>query len=189
VVLTQSDVLEVRRAPGKGRGVFARVDIPEGTIVERVPLLIVDADELEDSGLMDYVFIWSKKTVAIALGYGSIYNHSFVPNARYYDGPGRTKVFMALRDIQAGEEITVNYNGDPKDRERVEFDVVENNRPLVNGHAANGKPRNSRSTIGRPPHRSNGRAVNGSASRLAAGRKTTTVKSAARSINGKRRIR
>jgi SET domain-containing protein len=86
---------------------------------------------------MDYVFIWGKKTVAIALGYGSLYNHSYSPNARYYDGPGRTKVFMALRTIRAGEEILVNYNGDPKSREKVEFDVIENgvHDVLENGKA------------------------------------------------------
>jgi hypothetical protein len=146
VVLNQSDVLEVRQSPGKGRGVFAKVDIPKGTVFERVPLLVVETEELEDSRLMDYVFVWSKKSVAIALGYGSLYNHSYKPNARYYDGPGRTKVFMAVRTIRAGEEILVNYNGDPKSREKVEFDVIESanghvhgvngkSLPLVNGHA------------------------------------------------------
>lgn len=139
MVLNQSDVLEVRQSPGRGRGVFAKIDIPKGTIFERVPLLVVDTDELEGSELMDYVFIWGKKTVAIALGYGSLYNHSYKPNARYYDGPGRTKVFLALRAIRAGEEILVNYNGDPKSRDKVEFDVIERGNGHVegvNGHAS-----------------------------------------------------
>ncbi len=130
MVLSHSDVLEVRQSPGKGRGVFAKVDIPKGKVFERVPLLVFDTEELEGSELMDYVFIWGKKTVAIALGYGSLYNHSYAPNARYYDGPGRTKVFMTLKTIRAGEEILVNYNGDPKSREKVEFDVIES----ANGH-------------------------------------------------------
>ena len=37
----------------------------------------------------------------------------------------RTKVYTALRDIAPGEEITVNYNGDPSDRSPVGFDVIE----------------------------------------------------------------
>jgi len=32
-------------------------------------------------------------------------------------------VFVALRDIEAGEEITVNYNGRPSGRAKVGFEV------------------------------------------------------------------
>lgn len=189
MVLTQSDVLEVKKAPGKGRGVFARVDIAEGTVFERVPLLVFDTEELENSDLMDYVFIWGKKTVAIALGYGSIYNHSFSPNARYYDGPGRTKVFMALQDIKAGEEITVNYNGNPDSRDKVEFDVLENGNGSLNGHAAGSNgcattPRpgsNGRSVNG------NGRAVNGKSPKSTPVRASVTARSVSRTVKQKRR--
>jgi len=62
--------------------------------------------------------------VAIALGYGSLYNHSYTPNAHYRDIGRRSKEFLAVRDIAAGEEITVNYNGDPQDRTAVDFEVV-----------------------------------------------------------------
>ena len=41
------------------------------------------------------------------------------------DRAGRTKLFTALRDIAAGEEITVNYNGEPDDETPVGFEVVE----------------------------------------------------------------
>jgi uncharacterized protein len=37
----------------------------------------------------------------------------------------RTKLFTAIRDIGAGEEITVNYNGEPGDETPVGFEVVE----------------------------------------------------------------
>jgi SET domain-containing protein len=137
-------MLEVREAPGKGRGVFARMDIPEGTEIERVPLIIVNEEEVENSILMNYVFVWTKKTVAVALGYGSMYNHSYSPNARYHDGRNHTKVFTAIKDIAAGEEITVNYNGDPENEEKVVFKVIENGSGRVrkvNGanRASNGK--------------------------------------------------
>ena len=36
-----------------------------------------------------------------------------------------SKSFTALRDIEPGEEITVNYNGKPKSRSAVWFEVVE----------------------------------------------------------------
>jgi SET domain-containing protein len=146
VKLTHSDVLEVRKSPGKGRGVFARKDIKKGTTFETVPLIVFDNEEVEGAKMATYVFEWTKKTSVIALGYGSIYNHSYEPNARYYDGRNETKLFVALRDIKAGEEITVNYNGNPKRKDKVDFNVIENG----NGHVPNGKPVNGHATNGKP---------------------------------------
>ena len=123
--LQQSEYLEVRRIPGKGRGVFARILIPKGTIFETVPMLVCKQDDLVGSTLMDYVYAWGKETVGLALGYGSMYNHSYKPNARYFDLPVQRKEFVALRDIQPGEEVTINYNGEPKDKKPVWFDVKD----------------------------------------------------------------
>jgi SET domain-containing protein len=129
MALTQSVAVEVRRVKGKGRGVFARRAIPEGEVIETCPVLVLPAGQVGDdparSALAGYTFVWGRGTVALALGYGSLYNHSFQPNARYEDVAGRTKRFVALRDIAAGEEITVNYNGEPGDRSPVWFDVIE----------------------------------------------------------------
>ncbi len=126
--LTQSVLIEIRNTRGKGRGVFARVLIPEGTVFERVPLLVIPAAEVlegEDSRvLQDYVFEY-KKDVALALGYGSLYNHSYSPNARYDDAGRQIKEFRALRDIHPGEEITINYNGAEDIMDPVEFPVVD----------------------------------------------------------------
>lgn len=121
-----SSLIEVKQTPSKGRGVFARTFIKEGTVFEKVPVLVIPAEEVidvPDHTLQRYVFEWGRGTVAIALGFGSIYNHSYAPNARYDDRGRRTKVFTALRDIHPGEEITVNYNGDENDRSPVGFEV------------------------------------------------------------------
>lgn len=123
--LTQSEHLEVRRIPGKGRGVFAREAISKGTVIEIVPLLVVKQEDILCSTLMDYVYCWTENTVALALGYGSLYNHSYKPNARYDDLGQQRKSFTAIRDIAAGEEITINYNGDPKSKKSVGFEVKE----------------------------------------------------------------
>lgn len=126
--LTQSVLIEIRNIRGKGRGVFARVLIPEGTVFERVPLLVIPAAEVlegEDNRVLhDYVFEY-KKDVALALGYGSLYNHSYNPNARYDDAGRQIKEFRALRDIHPGEEITINYNGAEDIMDPVEFHVVD----------------------------------------------------------------
>lgn len=124
-----SDLIEVRRVSKKGRGVFARRRIPKGTVIERVPLIVVPIGEVfgqaQRSKLADYVFKWTRDAVVIALGYGSLYNHSYQPNARFYDEGHLTQVFTAIRDIQAGEEITVNYNGPPRSRGRLDFRVAD----------------------------------------------------------------
>jgi SET domain-containing protein len=140
---TQSDAIEVKRIKGKGRGVFARRLIRKGEVIETVPMLVLTAEEYENgvsgTSLSNYCFAWGKNSVALALGYGSLYNHSYRPNARYDDVGPRTKTFTALRVIEPGEEITVNYNGTPKSRSAVWFDVVEA-AGSKNGHSApNGK--------------------------------------------------
>lgn len=126
--LQPPDLIEIRRSEGRGRGVFARKFIPSGAIIERVPVIVFPAKEILIDGcattLYHYCFEWGKETVALALGYGSVYNHSYSPNARYDDVAQRTKVYSAIKDIQAGEEITINYNGDPDDRSPMEFDVT-----------------------------------------------------------------
>lgn len=127
--ITASSLIEVKTIKGKGRGVFARELIKAGTLFERVPLLVIPAKEVlecEHGGfLSQYVFEYGKGHVALALGFGSLYNHSFQPNARYDDAGKQVKEFRALRDIKPGEEITINYNGAEDVMDPVEFDVLD----------------------------------------------------------------
>ncbi len=126
MALTHSDAIEVKRIKGKGRGVFALRLIRKGELIEKVPMLVMPDDEnLEGTVISKYCFAWGRGTVALALGFGSLYNHSYRPNARYNDVGPQTKAFKALRDIAPGEEVTVNYNGEPNRRKKVWFDVVE----------------------------------------------------------------
>jgi uncharacterized protein len=126
---TQTDAIEVKQIKGKGRGVFARRLIYDGEVIERVPVLVLPIGESRTASgptpMSDYCFDWGRGTVAVALGYGSLYNHSYQPNARYDDESGQTKVFIAIRDIALGEEIVVNYNGEPGDKTPVWFNVQE----------------------------------------------------------------
>jgi SET domain-containing protein len=126
-VIEHSDSICVKRVGGKGRGVFARRPIAEGAIIERVPGLLAPLEQATGVAscpiLSRYVFLRNRSTVAVALGYGSLYNHSYSPNARYDEEPGALMAFTALRPIATGEEITINYNGDPEDRAPVGFEV------------------------------------------------------------------
>jgi SET domain-containing protein len=127
-VLQHSRLIGVKRVKGKGRGVFARRGIARGALIEQVPLMLVPLEHivggLNNPDLARHFFLHDRRRVAVCLGYGSLYNHSYTPNARYDEGPGATMRFTALRDIAAGEEICINYNGDPEDRSPVGFEVI-----------------------------------------------------------------
>ncbi len=121
--------LRLAVVPGKGRGVLATAAIKAGEIFERAPIIISPDHEwpdLEKTSLFHYCFAWGPKLehAAIGLGYASLYNHSYTPNATYIRQTEDLLIhFVALRDIASGEEITVNYNNDPHSQEPVWFDV------------------------------------------------------------------
>lgn len=123
--------LEVREVAGKGRGVFARRCFPPGGLIERCPVIGLDEEHwehLDRTALEAYCFKWGERLErpAVVLGYGSLYNHSFEPNAFYARVPALQVIdFIALREISPGEEVKVNYNGNPYDRTEVWFVPVE----------------------------------------------------------------
>ena len=58
----------------------------------------------------------------MVLGYGSIINHSFKPNADWKQNfKSNTMVYRAIKNIEKGEEITVNYNGEPDDQTPIDW--------------------------------------------------------------------
>ena len=119
----------VMKDSGKyGRGIFAMRDIKKGEFIEEAPVIVIFETEwklMRKSILLNYVFRW-KEDKALALGYGSLYNHSYNPNARYHTNIENQSIdFYAREDIQENEEITVNYNGDHEDQSPLWFEVIE----------------------------------------------------------------
>lgn len=114
-----------------GRGMFATADIANGELIEVCPVLETragDYENLKPTSLRNYYFIWNDepKKVVLCLGYGSLYNHSYEPNATYQkDTAAGTITFSAIKDIKADEEITVNYNyGNPEDKSKLWIDDI-----------------------------------------------------------------
>ena len=99
--------------PNAGRGVFAKQGIAKDETIELCPVIRVPLDDSSNKKgavLVDYFFYFGDR-LAVCLGFGSIYNHSYEPNATYNkDLKTDTVEFKALRDINRGEEIIVNYN-------------------------------------------------------------------------------
>jgi uncharacterized protein len=120
----------VAETQARGRGVFAVKAFKAGETIERAPVIPFPAEQWElfvKTALDDFCFRWGDddEDGAVGLGFASIYNHSFTPNARYVLRiPERQLEYVAIRDIEPGEEITTNYNRDPDDPKPVWFDPV-----------------------------------------------------------------
>lgn len=100
--------------PDAGRGVFARISIRKGEVIETCPVIEIpehDVAALSHSILLTYFYFFGKKKerIVVVLGFGSIYNHAYSSNAVYKEKSERTIDFIAIKDIEKGEEITVNY--------------------------------------------------------------------------------
>ncbi|MGM9919893.1 MAG: SET domain-containing protein [Bhargavaea sp.] len=111
------------------RGVFATCDIDKGTLIHQAPVIAYPNDQhehIEQTLLADYAFEYGLNHTAILLGYGMLFNHSYVPNATYeISFENHTFDFYAHTPIKMGEEILINYNGDEDDQELLWFDREE----------------------------------------------------------------
>lgn len=113
--------LFIANSTAKGRGIFTTAAIKEGDIIEVCPVIIIPKEEfnlIHESKLHDYYFLWGEdlKSMAIALGYGSLYNHKVNPNADFIlDFVNDSIDIICIKDIEAGEEITINYHGESGD--------------------------------------------------------------------------
>jgi len=123
--------LYIDKSNGKGRGVFTREKIAADIIIEESPVIVMqkgDRSYLDKTLLHDYIFEWGikKDRCCMALGYLSIYNHSYKSNCEYFmNFEEATIQIKTVRVIEKGEELTINYNGDWNDRKKVWFDVMD----------------------------------------------------------------
>lgn len=118
-----------------GLGGFAARGIAYGELVEAAPVMKVRSTDLGQGLAADWGRYWfhyggidrggsrvwmepKRRSAAMALGYGGIYNHSYAPNiAPWKEYSAGVLEFIALRDIAEGEELYQNY-GWPADDER-----------------------------------------------------------------------
>ena len=128
-VFSQAPALRIILHPAKGRSVQALQDFKKGDLVERCPVIFIENAEVEHiqkTILKDFIYPWTgfqfnahsllttagepNDTRAVALGYGSIYNHSADPNAIWE--PSYEDFIMDIRaakDIKQGDLIEVSY--------------------------------------------------------------------------------
>lgn len=125
-----SKYLSVKLTNKKGRGVFTKRGIPAGVVVECSPVIVMeqkDREYLDKTLLHDYIFEWGLKQdkCCMALGLIPIYNHSYESNCEYIMDYDKDQIeIKTVRPVAAGEELTINYNGDWNDDKQIWFDVV-----------------------------------------------------------------
>ncbi len=121
--------LIVGPTPLMGRGIFTSSDIAAETIIEIAPVIVMtlkDRALLDQTVLHDYIFEWGehKDQCAMALGYVPLYNHSYTSNCEYeMDYDEALITITTKRNIKAGEELFINYNGDWDNGTPVWFEV------------------------------------------------------------------
>ncbi len=129
----------IDKAGKKGKGVFTENDISAHTVIEIAPVIILseaDRKKVEETKLFFYIFEWGKdgKQGIVALGYVSMYNHLSPSNCEYeMDFKAETISVTSMRDIKAGEEITINYSAGWDDFQPVWFKEEKRKTPTPKG--------------------------------------------------------
>jgi SET domain-containing protein len=120
--------LGVKESKGKGRGVFTNESIEKDAVVEIAPVIVMSREDrahLDATRLHDYIFEWGddRSQCAMALGWIPIYNHSNKANCEYFmDFEEQAMFLKTVRFVPAGEELTINYNGEVNDEKPVWFE-------------------------------------------------------------------
>lgn len=114
------------------RGLVATEKISKDQVVESCPAIIFTKNPkiIEQTIFDHYVFDWDETHEALALGYGSLYNHSKQPNVKFeLDMINKLVVFVAISNIEIGEELLINYDSTADEPEQgyLTFDKAMDN--------------------------------------------------------------
>ena len=127
----RNNMVFLKQITGKGRGVMAAIDLAAHTLIETAPVIVMEAKDrqlLDQTLLHDYIFEWgeTKTQCCMALGLVPMYNHSNESNCEYFmNYEDETIDVKTMQDVKAGEELTINYNGNWNDQNHVWFAVAK----------------------------------------------------------------
>ena len=105
----------LKDSPLHNLGDFSSQKIEKGEVIDICPFLSFPQSSKEKIPVFsNYAFCYPRSenwtTHALVMGYGSYYNHSETPSVDWNTNEDdRTFVFFALRDINEGEELFINY--------------------------------------------------------------------------------
>ena len=117
----------------KGKGLFSKKKIRKGKIIDIAPVILIsnkDYELIDKTIISNYCFTWenpkyqTEYKMGLPMSICQLMNHSYSPNVKYeYNYKNDTIKFRAIRNISAGEELTINYNGRIDDKSPVWFEV------------------------------------------------------------------
>jgi len=105
----------LKDSPLHNLGVFSSQKIEKGEVIDICPFISFPQSSKEKIPVFsNYAFCYPRSenwtTHALVLGYGSYYNHSETPSVDWNTNENdRTFIFFAIRDIDEGEELFINY--------------------------------------------------------------------------------
>lgn len=111
--------LEVKEFTTMGRGVITTKLIKKSClfyIADLIELSRKDSETVDKTMLKNYVYDLGKGQSGLALGFGSLFNHSNNPNVNYFivkENKRRVIVYQAIRNIKAGEQLFIDYGYQP----------------------------------------------------------------------------
>jgi SET domain-containing protein len=114
--LSQNQALFSVGSGSRGRGLFAAADIPPNALLHIAPCLLVSKDEY-DSHMKHTIlehYLFNSRTSGdklLALGYGSLFNHSSRPNVNYQVDARALQIRYTSgpQTIQTGDELCISY--------------------------------------------------------------------------------
>lgn len=121
--------LTIAPSDERGRGVFTTEALATDTVIEVSPVLVLapeDRARVEQTVLFNYIFEWGTdlKSACVALGYLSVYNHSYQANCIYeMDFEQELMQIRTVKPVAAGEELFINYNAMPDDDTPIWFEA------------------------------------------------------------------
>lgn len=139
VVIPRKEVFNINRVEYSKRPngefvMYSRTQFAKGEIVEICPIIFVGVEAKAIPNLKNYIFEIEKThdKYGVVLGYGSLYKHSENPNLEFaYNRTNRQMYFMAARQIQAQEELSINYGKDFWDEQATFNTIAPESKPTV----------------------------------------------------------
>lgn len=112
----------------KGRCVIATKEYKIGDFVCADPVLILneqDSKIIQNTKLFSYDYFWTETCSCIVFGYGSMFNHSSDPNVKFIkDYENNLMRYEAIKNINIGDEMYIDYNGDALEKTPIWFKVI-----------------------------------------------------------------
>ena len=123
--------IEIKDTGKYGRGLFATCDIKKDELVEVSPVIVSPHDEWKDlkraTDSLLLLLLLGRRLYShrIRPWFSSLIIHILLFPTFKNNEENSSIDFYALHDIKEGEELTINYHGDPDNKKPLWFEVIE----------------------------------------------------------------